>query len=321
MILAKSHSRWPVLAANGQSRCGSKKAISGQKGSASGQDPRSRRPGCPTSGPMQTATPLIEKRSLSSGHGRPGGQPSTPGTRGYARYARNVWLAVIVPLREGPLPSRPRPGPPRAGAFHVMGGRVHAGRRPGPAFIVGRWRMFADLLPALLAAVAAGVLPGYFWAVVLSPRADLAERLTWSSVLSVASVPVIALFLAKLAGTGTTLWVARVAVALVAVSGALALAVRGPTRALSGPVLPRAPAIRDPGTLALVGMAFVAALAVVLISLQLHTRIPGWLLIVVAVLLIVAGMVAAWNAKPAPTDSPGGAEKPAEEKAGRVGPA
>ena len=56
----------------------------------------------------------------------------------------------------------------------------------------GRWRMFADLLRGLLAAVAAGVLPGYFWAVVLSPRADLAERLTWSSVLSVASVPVIA---------------------------------------------------------------------------------------------------------------------------------
>src|SRR5262249_34188418 len=102
-------------------------------------------------------------------------------------------------------------------------------------------------------------------------------------------------------------------------SGALALAVRGPTRAPSGPVLPRAPAIRDPGTLALVGIAFVAALAVVLISLQPHTRIPGWLLILVAVLLIVAGMVAAW--KPAPTDSPGGAEKPAEEKAGRVGPA
>jgi hypothetical protein len=181
--------------------------------------------------------------------------------------------------------------------------------------------MFVHLVRALLAAVAAGVLPGYFWAVVLSPRADLAERLTWSLVLSVASVPVIALFLAKLAGTGITLWVALVSVALVAGSGALALAVRGPTRALSGPVLPRPPAIRDPGTLALVGIAFVGALAVVLISLQPHRQIPGWLLIVVAVLLIVAGVVAAWNARPAPTDSPGGAEKPAEETAGRVGPA
>ena len=68
--------------------------------------------------------------------------------------------------------------------------------------------MFADLLRGLLAAVAAGVLPGYFWAVVLSPRADLAERLTWSSVLSVASVPVFAVVLARLAGTGVTLWVA-----------------------------------------------------------------------------------------------------------------
>ena len=103
--------------------------------------------------------------------------------------------------------------------------------------------MFADLLRGLLAAVAAGVLPGYFWAVVLSPRADLAERLTWSSVLSVASVPVFAVVLARLAGTGVTLWVALGSVALVAGSGALAVAVRGPARAPSGPVLPRPPVI------------------------------------------------------------------------------
>jgi uncharacterized membrane protein len=74
--------------------------------------------------------------------------------------------------------------------------------------------MFVVLLRGLLAAIAAGVLPGYFWAVVLSPRADLAERLTWSSILSVASVPVIALLLATLAGTGVTLWVASGSVAL-----------------------------------------------------------------------------------------------------------
>ncbi|HEY7429321.1 MAG TPA: hypothetical protein VH641_01170, partial [Streptosporangiaceae bacterium] len=163
--------------------------------------------------------------------------------------------------------------------------------------------MFGDLIRALLAAAVAGVLPGYFWAVVLSPRGDVAERLTWSSVLSVASVPVVALVLAKLAGTGVTLWVAVGSVAIVAGSGAVALAVRGPARAPSRPVLPRPPAIRDPGTLALVGIAFAAALAVVLIALQ-HRRVPGWLLIVVAVLLVVAGVVAAWHARPA-TDPPG----------------
>ena len=175
--------------------------------------------------------------------------------------------------------------------------------------------MFADLLRGLLAAVAAGVLPGYFWAVVLSPRADLAERLTWSSVLSVASVPVFAVVLARLAGTGVTLWVALGSVALVAGSGALAVAVRGPARAPSGPVLPRPPVIGDSRVFALAGIAFAGALAVVLIALQ-HARAPGWLLVVVAGLLIVAGAVAAWTARPALEDSP-----VSGRAAGRVRPA
>lgn len=168
--------------------------------------------------------------------------------------------------------------------------------------------MFADLVRALLATVVAGVLPGYCWAVVLSPRGDWAERLTWSSVLSVTSVPVVALVLAKLAGTGVTIWVALGSVVLVAGSGALVLALRGPARALSGPVLPRAPAIGSPGVLALAGVAFVGALAVVLAALR-HRQVPGPLLIVVALLLIVAGGVAAWTARPMLADSPGPAEE------------
>jgi hypothetical protein len=189
----------------------------------------------------------------------------------------------------------------------------------------GRWRMFVVLLRGLPAAAVAGVLPGYFWAVVLTPRSDLAERLTWSSVLSVASVPVIALSLAKLAGTGVTIWVALGSVALVAGSGGLAFAVRGPARVPSGPVLPRPPAVRDSRVLALVGIAFVGALAVLLIALQ-HRPVPGWLLVVVAVLLVVAGVLAARTARPEPEDSPGPAEDmdspgPAEDVAGRVRPA
>lgn len=194
--------------------------------------------------------------------------------------------------------------------------------------------MFVDLLRGLLAAAVAGVLPGYFWAVVLTPRSDLAERLTWSSVLSVASVPVIALLLARLAGTGVTLWVALGSVALVAGSGALALAVRGPARVPSGPVLPRAPAVRDSRALALVGIAVAGALAVVLITVQ-HRRVPGWLLVAVAVLLVVAGAVAVWTARPKPQNAAGPAEKvdapgpaeeadspgPAENTAGRRRPA
>ena len=113
-------------------------------------------------------------------------------------------------------------------------------------------------------------------------------------------------------------------VALVAGSGALAVAVRGPARAPSGPVLPRPPAIADSRVFALAGVAFAGALAVVLIALQ-HARAPGWLLIVVAGLLIVAGAVAGWTARAALEDSPGPAgtaDSPVTQKtAGRVRPA
>src|SRR5712692_4511439 len=79
--------------------------------------------------------------------------------------------------------------------------------------------MYADLIRALLAAAAAGVLPGYLWAAVLWPAAGLAERLAQASVLSVASVPAVALVLAKLAGTGISLWVALGSVAVVPGTG------------------------------------------------------------------------------------------------------
>ena len=75
---------------------------------------------------------------------------------------------------------------------------------------------------------------------------------------------------------------------------------------------------------ALAGIAFAGALAVVLIALQ-HARAPGWLLIVVAGLLIVAGAVAGWTARAVSADSPavqGSADSPVTQKtAGRVRPA
>ena len=92
--------------------------------------------------------------------------------------------------------------------------------------------MVLDLVRAALAAAAAGVLPGYFWAVVLRPTGGLAERLTYSTVLSMASVPAVALTLARLAGSGITLWIALGSVALVLGSLALVVvaSVRGPRR-------------------------------------------------------------------------------------------
>ena len=163
--------------------------------------------------------------------------------------------------------------------------------------------VFADLMRAVAAAVAAGVLPGYFWAAVLAPRAGPAERLTWSSVLSVASVPAVALALAKAARTGVTLWVAIGAVALVAGSGALAFAARGPARSPAGPALPRPAPIRSPGVLALALTAFAAALITVVAAL-LHQRVPGPLLALVALMVAVAGALAAWTAGLSPAVAP-----------------
>ena len=87
--------------------------------------------------------------------------------------------------------------------------------------------MLADLARAFLGAIAAGVLPGYFWAGFLRPAGGLGERLAWSAALSMASVPVLALVVARAAGTGVTLWVAIVSIAVVLGSGALARIVRG----------------------------------------------------------------------------------------------
>ena len=85
--------------------------------------------------------------------------------------------------------------------------------------------MFADLARALLAAVAAGVLPGFFWSRFLRPAGGLG--LAYSAALSMSCVPVLALVIARLAGTGVTLPVAVAAAVAVFGSGAVAYAARG----------------------------------------------------------------------------------------------
>ncbi|MBO0787475.1 MAG: hypothetical protein J2P33_15530, partial [Actinobacteria bacterium] len=87
--------------------------------------------------------------------------------------------------------------------------------------------MALDLIRAVGAAAAAVALPGYFWAVLLRPAGGLAERLAYSCALSLASVPVVAVVLAALGGTGITGWIAVGAPGIVLGSGILALALRG----------------------------------------------------------------------------------------------
>jgi len=157
-----------------------------------------------------------------------------------------------------------------------------------------------DLARAALAAVAAGIMPGYFWAVVLRPTAGLAERLTYSTVLSMASVPTVALVLASLTGAGVTLWIAIGSVALVLGSGVVAFITRGAAPGPATPVLPRPAAMNGTGTLVLIAAALAAAVAAVL-----HVPASGLLLIAIAGALAVAGVFAARALGPATHSPPG----------------
>ena len=148
--------------------------------------------------------------------------------------------------------------------------------------------MFLDLVRALGATAAAVVLPGYFWAGLLRPAGGLGERFGYSCALSLSTVPVVALLLARLSGSGITLWIAITSASLVLVSGALAVAWLGSAAGPSGPVMPVPRAITDPRALALLLAAFVAALVSVLHS----TAPPGWLILLVLVLLVLAAVLA-----------------------------
>ncbi len=151
--------------------------------------------------------------------------------------------------------------------------------------------MHGDLARALLAALAAGVLPGYFWAGFLRPAGGLAERLAYSAAISMASVPVLAVALARLFGIGIALWVAIAAIAVVLGTGAVAIVLRGPPGGPAGPVLPRPAAIRDAPTLALIVVAFGLALAS-----ALGVTARWWLLLATLIALATAGALAAVRA-------------------------
>jgi hypothetical protein len=140
---------------------------------------------------------------------------------------------------------------------------------------------------ALLGALAAGVLPGYFWAGFLRPAGGLGERLAYSAAISMASVPVLAVVQARLLGTGVTLALAIISIAVVLGSGALALVLRGAPGGPEGPVLPRPAPVRDWRVLALIVVAFGLALAS---ELGVPTR--SWLLLVILAVLLAAGALA-----------------------------
>lgn len=147
--------------------------------------------------------------------------------------------------------------------------------------------MFADLLRAICAAIATVALPGYFWAVFLRPASGLAERLAYSSAVSLATVPVVAVAAAHIAGSGISLWMAILSAGVVLASGLLAVTLKGAARGRAGPILPSPQAITDPRALALLAVAFAAAFLSVV-----RGGLPSWLPLLILGLLILAAVVA-----------------------------
>jgi len=157
----------------------------------------------------------------------------------------------------------------------------------------------ADLIRALLAGAAGAVLPGYFWAAVLRPTGGLGERLAWSTAISMASVPTVAVVLARVTRSGVALWVALAAVLIVFGSGLLVNWRRGPAPGTAAPVLRMPEPTRDPRVLGLVAVAIALGLLV-----MPARRPPVLVLAVIAVALIVGGALMAWHRPAEPADSP-----------------
>ncbi len=181
--------------------------------------------------------------------------------------------------------------------------------------------MLADVVRALLGGLAAGVLPGWFWARFVIATDGLAERLAYSTAVSLACVPPVVLVLGRLLGTGITLGVAVGAVAIVAGSGALACVLRGAATGPGTPVLPRPDGIRSPWVLLLALAALVLALVQVTGLAQRLLPAPGvsapgiappslmaprWPLLLMIALLVAAGLLGYRSAEASPgtDDSP-----------------
>lgn len=143
--------------------------------------------------------------------------------------------------------------------------------------------MVGDLVPALLAAALAAVLPGWFWAVLLCPSADLAERLAYSVALSMALVPAVALVPARLLGLGVTPPVAVISPLLVFVAGLLARLAFGSAPGRRTPVLP-APA--PPGAF---GLAPLVPALLLALGATVGVIGPREAALPVALLLVFAG--------------------------------
>ncbi|MGH3146680.1 MAG: hypothetical protein ACRDTR_12870, partial [Rubrobacter sp.] len=124
--------------------------------------------------------------------------------------------------------------------------------------------MIFDLIRALLAALVVVVAPGWFWALLLRAPEDRAERVAYSTALSMALVPVVALVPVYLLGVGVTLAVTLFSVLVVFLSGLAAYLWLGRAKGSEEPLalLPASP-LNAPALMLLVP-AFGLALGVII---------------------------------------------------------
>ncbi|HET7272904.1 MAG TPA: hypothetical protein VFI90_17660 [Rubrobacter sp.] len=160
--------------------------------------------------------------------------------------------------------------------------------------------MVFDLIRALSAALVVAVAPGWFWAGLLRASGDYAERLTYSTALSLALVPAVALIPTRLLGMGITLPVAVGCALVVFLAGLGAYLRFGAAKGSDQPIYPAPASALSAPSLALLVPAFVLSFGVligVIPGVPVWIRVTGAVdpgprvLVVCALLVLAAGIV------------------------------
>ncbi len=146
--------------------------------------------------------------------------------------------------------------------------------------------MLAELIRALLAAIAVGVLPGWFWARVLLASDDLYERLAYSLALSMALVPAVVLIPTRLFGMGVTLTVTLGSVGLVFLVGLGVWALYGEAKGAHRKPVGALPGMLGTPALVLITAAFALTLGILL------GLMPSWPGALLVALLVLCGGIA-----------------------------
>ncbi len=156
----------------------------------------------------------------------------------------------------------------------------------------------------LMVAVFVGVAPGYFLSRSLVPATGVVERLFYSTALSVALVPALALGLARLLGSGVTISISVAAPLILVCVGFVALVVFGSAEGKDEPLVPSTATVSPPVFVPLA----VAGLLMVVSALEFAPL--TWTAPLTLILIVVAGALhlrsAHWNEGVAATEEPSG---------------